>query len=116
MKLDELVFEEFYLKEVACFKGILCGLKQEHAREAYRPVATRGSILYFVVADFAGIDPMYQFSLAYFKQVFSAALVAAGLHLSHYNRFADARLPEGRAAAAAPCAASSSARRSASGA
>ena len=27
------------------------------AREAYRPVATRGSILYFVVADFATIDP-----------------------------------------------------------
>jgi len=47
------------------------------AREAYRPVATRGSILYFVVADFAGIDPMYQFSLSYFKQVFSATVVAA---------------------------------------
>ena len=41
------------------------------AREAYRPVATRGSILYFVVADFAVVDPMYQFSLQYFKQVFS---------------------------------------------
>ena len=40
------------------------------AREAYRPVATRGSILYFVVADFATIDPMYLFSLQYFKQVF----------------------------------------------
>ena len=26
--------------------------------EAYRPVATRGSILYFVVADFGTIDPM----------------------------------------------------------
>ena len=47
------------------------------AQEAYRPVATRGSILYFVVADFAGIDPMYQFSLQYFKQVFAATVVAA---------------------------------------
>ena len=28
------------------------------AQEAYRPVATCGSILYFVVADFASIDPM----------------------------------------------------------
>ena len=27
------------------------------AREAYRTVATRGSILYFVVADFGGINP-----------------------------------------------------------
>jgi len=42
--------------------------------EAYRPVATRGSILYFVVADFATIDPMYQFSLQYFKQVFCACI------------------------------------------
>ncbi|CAI9736985.1 dynein axonemal heavy chain 6-like [Octopus vulgaris] len=38
------------------------------AREKYRPVATRGSIIYFVVADMAEIDPMYQFSLKYFKQ------------------------------------------------
>lgn len=28
------------------------------AREAYRPAATRGSILYFTVADLAGINPM----------------------------------------------------------
>ena len=47
------------------------------AQEAYRPVATRGSILYFVVADFASIDSMYQFSLQYFKQVFCATIVAA---------------------------------------
>ena len=45
--------------------------------EAYRPVACRGSILYFVVADFPTIDPMYQFSLQYFKQVFAATIVAA---------------------------------------
>lgn len=39
------------------------------AREKYRPVATRGSVLYFVVAQLAEIDPMYQYSLKYFNQV-----------------------------------------------
>ncbi|KAJ8965675.1 hypothetical protein NQ314_003957 [Rhamnusium bicolor] len=38
------------------------------AREKYRTVATRGSVLYFVVAQLAEIDPMYQFSLKYFNQ------------------------------------------------
>jgi len=47
------------------------------AREAYRPVATRGSILYFVVADFASVDPMYQYSLAYFKEIFAQTVRAA---------------------------------------
>ncbi|KAK4872624.1 hypothetical protein RN001_014653 [Aquatica leii] len=40
------------------------------AREKYRCVATRGSVIYFVVAQLAEIDPMYQFSLKYFNQVF----------------------------------------------
>lgn len=39
------------------------------AREAYRPVAARGSNLYFVIALLADIDPMYQFSLKYFSMV-----------------------------------------------
>jgi hypothetical protein len=39
------------------------------AREKYHLVATRGSVLYFVVAQLADIDPMYQFSLKYFNQV-----------------------------------------------
>ena len=37
-------------------------------RDKYRSVATRGSVLYFVVANLAEIDPMYQFSLKYFNQ------------------------------------------------
>ena len=41
------------------------------AREKYRIVATRGSVLYFVVADMALIDPMYEFSLKYFKMLFN---------------------------------------------
>ena len=39
-------------------------------RSAYQSVATRGSVLYFVITELAGIDPMYQYSLAYFKKLF----------------------------------------------
>ena len=35
-------------------------------RESYRSVACRGSLLYFVIADLAHIDPMYQYSLEFF--------------------------------------------------
>jgi len=37
-------------------------------------VATRASILYFVVADFANIDPMYQYSLEFFVLLFQGRL------------------------------------------
>ena len=49
----------------------------EVAQEAYRPVATRGSILYFVVSDFGSVDPMYQYSLAYFKEIFAKTVTDA---------------------------------------
>ena len=45
------------------------------AREKYRPVAVRGSLLYFVMADLAEIDSMYQFSLKYFKNLFNACIL-----------------------------------------
>ncbi|XP_041935143.1 dynein heavy chain 6, axonemal [Alosa sapidissima] len=44
------------------------------AREKYRPVATRGSVMYFVIASLSEIDPMYQFSLKYFKQLFNTTI------------------------------------------
>lgn len=43
-------------------------------REKLRPVATRASILYFVVADLANIDPMYQYSLEFFVLLFQGRL------------------------------------------
>jgi len=43
-------------------------------RNLYTPVAIRGSILYFVIADLAGIDPMYQNSLSYVKTLFNKAI------------------------------------------
>ena len=43
-------------------------------REGYRVVATRGSIIYFVIASLALVDPMYQFSLEAYKALFTQRL------------------------------------------
>ncbi|XP_063775637.1 dynein axonemal heavy chain 6 [Pseudophryne corroboree] len=47
------------------------------AREKYRTVATQGSVIYFVIASLSEIDPMYQFSLKYFKQLFNMTIETA---------------------------------------
>ncbi|XP_067106416.1 dynein axonemal heavy chain 6 [Osmerus mordax] len=49
------------------------------ARERYRPVATRGSVMYFVIASLSEMDPMYQFSLKYFKQLFNSTIEGSAL-------------------------------------
>lgn len=38
-------------------------VKINEAREHYRPVAVRASLLYFIINDLNKINPMYQFSL-----------------------------------------------------
>ena len=42
-------------------------------REKYRTLASHGCTLYFVVASLSEIDFMYQFSLKYFKSLFTQA-------------------------------------------
>lgn len=42
----------------------------QEVRDEYRSVATRGSILFFIIADLARVDPMYQYSLSYFHRLF----------------------------------------------
>merc|ERR1719460_2347858 len=50
------------------------GIEIQIACNRYIPVAVRGSILYFVIADLALIDPMYQFSLFYFLGLFGRSI------------------------------------------
>jgi len=54
--------------------AILVEEEINNTRNQYRSVAIRGSILYFVIADLAGIDPMYQYSLGYIKRLFNTAI------------------------------------------
>uniref|UniRef100_A0A8D0HGT5 Dynein axonemal heavy chain 2 n=1 Tax=Sphenodon punctatus TaxID=8508 RepID=A0A8D0HGT5_SPHPU len=49
-------------------------IKIDTAREAYRPCAQRASILFFVLNDMGKIDPMYQFSLDAYIDLFNLSI------------------------------------------
>lgn len=44
--------------------------KINESRQGYKPVATHSSILFFVIAELANIDPMYQYSLGWFVNLY----------------------------------------------
>ncbi|KAJ3299892.1 Dynein heavy chain 10, axonemal [Borealophlyctis nickersoniae] len=46
----------------------------EASRDAYRPAAKCGAVLFFVLAELSTINPMYEYSLAAFLDVFVASL------------------------------------------
>eukprot|EP01041_Mallomonas_annulata_P000971 gene971-1882_t len=46
----------------------------DESRNMYRPVAFRGAILYFCIADLGSVDPMYQYSLQWFRNLFIQAI------------------------------------------
>ena len=48
-----------------------------NTREKFRSAACRGSIIFFVIADLASIDPMYQYSLQYFSRLFNLCIETA---------------------------------------
>lgn len=46
-------------------------------RELYRPVAIRASLLFFCISDLALIDPMYQYSLMWYIDLFIRGIAAS---------------------------------------
>ncbi|CAB3257120.1 unnamed protein product [Arctia plantaginis] len=61
------VMEKLHLAEITT-KDI------EIFRDGYRPVAKRGSILFFVLSDMASVNSMYQYSLSSYLDVFAFSL------------------------------------------
>lgn len=53
-------------------------------------MATRGSVIYFVLADLAAVEVMYQFSLAWFQDIFDSCLMDT--KLDHQNKTNDESL------------------------
>lgn len=49
------------------------------AREVYRPVAQRGSLVYFLVDSLSALDRVYHYSMANFVRIMSKAMVRRGL-------------------------------------
>ncbi|XP_029381754.1 dynein heavy chain 2, axonemal [Echeneis naucrates] len=49
-------------------------IKIDSAREAYRPCAQRASILFFILNDLGHINPMYQFSLDAYINLFNLSI------------------------------------------
>ena len=46
----------------------------DKAREEYRSIAKRGSVIYFVISNLNIVDPMYQYSLDFFTRLFKRRL------------------------------------------
>ncbi|BES91272.1 dynein heavy chain [Nesidiocoris tenuis] len=63
--------------EIKVSESKVTSAKIDKTREMYRPVATRASILYFIMNDLNKINPLYQFSLKAFNMVFQSAIATA---------------------------------------
>ncbi len=55
-------------------KSEATAIKINKERRGYRPIAVRGSIIYFVISSLANVDSMYNYSLEYFSKLFNQRL------------------------------------------
>lgn len=71
--LDESKVQSVQIE--ATLKDMENTMKQiETIREGFVPVATRVSRLFFVLTDLINVDPMYQYSLEFFRLIYESAI------------------------------------------
>ena len=88
-KIAEILYDEKLIEVLASAKKKSAEISQrlkeseitereiDSKRENYRAVAKRASLLFFCVMDVSQIDPMYQYSLRWFKDLFYIAIQQA---------------------------------------
>ena len=64
--------------ELKAAEAKLTAAEINRARETFRPVATRASLIFFLMSSLSAISPMYRYSLTAFSAVFEKALDSAG--------------------------------------
>ncbi|EGR31445.1 hypothetical protein IMG5_109350, partial [Ichthyophthirius multifiliis] len=47
----------------------------DEARQTYQPVSTQASCLFFTISDLGNLDPMYQYSLVYYLDLFTQGIL-----------------------------------------
>ena len=70
---SKLLSEEISAKQEIATKT---EIEIDMTRNGYRPVAEHSSILFFCISDLANIEPMYQYSLVWFINLY--------IQVSHY--------------------------------
>lgn len=68
-------------EEISAKQEVAAATEQEidETRSGYLPVAKHSSILFFCITDLANIEPMYQYSLTWFINLY-LQVCSAGLH------------------------------------
>ena len=61
----------------------------DETRSGYKPVAKHGSILFFTISDLGNIDPMYQYSLNWFINLFMQVKYYTSLHLCNLSNLVE---------------------------
>lgn len=58
----------------------------DEAREGYRPCSKRAAILFFILTDMSLIDPMYQFSLDAYINLFKVSIEKSARKTKQHER------------------------------
>lgn len=62
-----------------CTHDVTCSLAPVLPPQVYRPIAARGSSMYFLIRDLSALNHMYQTSLSMFLQLFKRALASVSV-------------------------------------
>eukprot|EP00928_Gymnodinium_smaydae_P009061 TRINITY_DN13347_c0_g3_i1.p1 TRINITY_DN13347_c0_g3~~TRINITY_DN13347_c0_g3_i1.p1 ORF type:complete len:4331 (+),score=1052.12 TRINITY_DN13347_c0_g3_i1:55-13047(+) len=74
--VDKVTVSKQVAEEIAEKQAVAATTEKEidAARESYRTVAYRTAVLFFCIVELTNIDPMYQFSLQWFGQLFASVI------------------------------------------